>query len=465
MESNNVLGEAKVGKLLWKYALPCVLSLLISALYNVVDQLFIGNSEIGYMGNVATTVVFPLTILILALSLLIGDGAAAFLSLCQGKKETTEASKGIMASLVLLLGVSLLFTAVVLVWLDPILLMMGATEDSLALAHAYGLIVLAGSVFSFLTNFLNPVIRSDGAPIFAMVAQGSGAVANIILDPLFIYVFHWGLAGAAYATIIGQALSAALSIGYLCKSRTFRLSKTSFSGSFRTLGKTLRLGVPSFFIQISLVFVTVASNLVLVKYGADSIYGSDIPVAVFGITYKVFTIVVNIPIGIALGGLPIIGYNYGAGQYDRVKETYKWVFVASLIVSAVAELWFEFLPMTIISLFGGGSDEYNAFAVLCFRIYLSGLLLTGVQRTAPVFFQALGKAREGTILSVFRDLVLLVPLTCLLPLGWGLTGFLVSAPIADVLSAFLSAVLLIKEWKGLSAKEGGSTSAPALASK
>lgn len=465
MESNNVLGEAKVGKLLFKYALPCVLSLLISDLYNVVDQLFIGNSEIGYMGNVATTVVFPLTIFILALSLLVGDGAAAYLSLCQGQKKTEAASKAIMASLILLLAVSVIFTGVVLIWLDPILYLMGATEDSLALARSYGLIVIAGSLFSFLTNFLNPVIRSDGAPVFAMIAQGSGAVANIILDPLFIYVFQMGLPGAAYATIIGQALSAALSIGYLCKSRTFRLSKSSLDHCFPTLGKTLRLGVPSFFIQTSLVFVTVASNLILVKYGADSLYGSDIPVAVFGITYKVFTIVVNIPIGIALGGLPIIGYNYGSGQYERVKETYKWVFISSLIISALAELWFEFLPMSVIVLFGGGSDEYNDFAVLCFRIYLSGLVLTGLQRTTPVFFQALGKAREGTILSVFRDLILLVPLTCLLPLGWGLTGFLYSAPIADVLAAFLSAVLLIKEWKGLSAKEKPSPVVPVLESK
>jgi putative MATE family efflux protein len=453
MDNSNVLGEGKIGKLLFRYAMPCVLSLLISALYNVVDQLFIGNSSIGYMGNVATTVVFPLTILSLALALLMGDGAAAFLSLCQGQKDTQKAGKAIGAILALTFVVSLVFTIVCLVFLDPILTLMGATESSLPLAREYGFIIVSGIVFSFYTNVLNPIIRSDGSPIFAMVAQGAGAVANIILDPVFIFGFGTGLAGAAYATIIGQALSTALSIGYLCKSKTFKCKIHSLWNGWSLLGKTLRLGISSFFIQMSLVFVTITSNLVLTRVGANTVYGSDIPVAVFGIAYKVFNIVVNIPIGIALGGLPIIGYNYGAKQFGRCKKTYNLVLISSLVVTVLATLLFEIDPMAIISLFGGGSDEYNDFAVQCFRIYLSLLILTGLQRTSSVFFQALGKPVQATILSMVRDSVLLVPLTIVLPMYWGMNGFFYSAPIADGIAFILTLVLPLVEYHQLDQEE------------
>lgn len=453
MDESKKLGEGKIGPLLFKYAMPCVLSLLISALYNVVDQLFIGNSSIGYMGNVATTVVFPLTIFSLALALLMGDGAAAFLSLCQGEKSTEKAGKAIGATLALTFVVSVVFTTVCLIFLDPILALMGATESSLPLAHTYGVIIIAGIICSFYTNVLNPIIRSDGSPIFAMIAQGLGAVANIILDPVFIFVFDTGLAGAAYATVIGQALSMALSFGYLFKSRTFHVKPASFFQGWNFLGRTLRLGISSFFIQMSLVFVTIASNLVLSQVGASTSYGADIPVAVFGITYKVFTIVVNIPIGIALGGLPIIGYNYGAKQYERCKTTYNLILISSLVVTVLATLLFEIDPMLVISLFGGGSEEYNDFAIRCFRIYLALLILTGLQRTSSVFFQALGKPIQATILSLVRDLVLLVPLTILLPQYLGMEGFFLSAPIADAIAFVLTLVLTLVEYHSLSVKE------------
>lgn len=453
MDDSKSLGEGKIGKLLFRYAMPCVLSLLISALYNVVDQLFIGNSSIGYMGNVATTVVFPLTILSLALALLMGDGASAFLSLCQGQKDTEKAGKAIGATLGLTFVVSAIFTTVCLVFLDPILSLMGATESSLSLARSYGVIIIAGIVCSFYTNVLNPIIRSDGSPIFAMIAQGAGAIANIILDPVFIFGFNTGLEGAAYATIIGQALSMLLSFGYLCKSKTFHLKPLSFLHGWSYLGKTLRLGISSFFIQMSLVFVTVTSNLVLTQAGANTVYGADIPVAVFGIAYKVFTIVVNIPIGIALGGLPIIGYNYGAKQYLRCKKTYNLVLISSLIVTVIATLLFEIDPMLIISLFGGGSSEYNEFAIRCFRIYLSLVILTGLQRTSSVFFQALGKPIQATILSLVRDLVLLVPLTIILPMALGMDGFFYSAPIADGIAFILTLSLTLAEYHQLDQKE------------
>jgi Na+-driven multidrug efflux pump len=296
---------------------------------------------------------------------------------------------------------------------------------------------------------LNPIIRSDGSPIFAMIAQGAGAIANIILDPVFIFALNTGLEGAAWATIIGQALSTALSLGYLCKSKTFKVKFSSLFRGWKGLGQTLRLGISSFFIQMSLVFVTVTSNLVLAKVGATTIYGADIPVAVFGITYKVFTIVINIPIGIALGGLPIIGYNYGAKQFKRCRDTYNLVLLSSLVITVLATLLFEIDPMLIIGLFGGGSQEYNDFAVQCFRLYLMLLVLTGLQRTSSVFFQALGKPVQATILSLVRDLVLLVPLTICLPMVWGMNGFFYSAPIADAIAFLLTLALTGKEYREL----------------
>lgn len=453
---NQELRDGKIGKTLFHYALPCVLSLLISALYNVVDQLFIGNSEVGYMGNVATTIVFPLTIFALALSLLIGDGVAAFMALCQGKGESEKASKAVGSAIGFTFVVSALFTAACLIWMEPLLRLLGATDGSLPLAKTYGYIVLAGVVFSFYTNVLNPIIRADGSPVFAMIAQGAGAIFNIIGDPLFIYGFHWGLAGAAYATIAGQALSALLSLLYLRKSKTFKLGLPDLLGGFRYLGTTLRLGISSFFIQISLVAVTIASNLVLVRYGAGTKYGSDIPLAVFGIAYKVFTIVVNIPIGIALGGAPIMGYNYGAKKYERVKKTYNLVLLSSFAVTLAATALFEFDPMLIVSLFGSSSAEYDEFAVLCFRIYLSCVILTGAQRTSSVFFQSLGKPVQATVLSLVRDLVLLVPLSCLLPLKWGLNGFLWSAPLSDGLAFLLTLGMTAFEYRELSAKKEAS---------
>ena len=352
MEDNNVMGTGKIGKLLFKYALPCVLSLLISALYNVVDQLFIGNSSIGYMGNVAMTVVFPLTIFVLAISLLMGDGASTYLALGQGKKNTTNARKAIGATITLTVILGGLFTLFTLIFLEPLLGLLGASESSLPLAKEYGIIILSGIVFSFFTNVLNPIIRSDGAPIFAMIAQGSGAIINIILDPIMIYALNMGLSGAAYATIIGQAVSTFLSLAYLFKTKTFKLQGKDFILGFRYILDYLRLGISSFFIQVSLVAVTIASNQILKMCGASTVYGSDVPVAVFGITYKVFTIVVNIPIGIALGGLPIMGYNYGAKKYDRVKKTNNLVLISSFIASALATIIFEADPMLIISMFG-----------------------------------------------------------------------------------------------------------------
>lgn len=456
-------GEGRIGKLLFKFATPCVLSLLITALYNVVDQLFIGNSGIGSIGNAATTVVFPLTVLALALSLLIGDGASAFLSLGQGKGDTKKASEAIGGSISLAIVISLVFTLVVVLAIEPILLnCLGSTETVLPYAKLYGTIVVSGIVFSVFTNVLNPIIRSDGSPIFAMIAQGSGAIVNIILDPVFLYGFKMKIDGAAYATIIGQALSAFLSVAYLFKAKTFHITLKSLFNGWRFLPSSLRLGISSFFIQMSLVAVTISSNIILGIYGPKAGLGADDPIAVFGICYKVFTIVVNIPIGIGLGALPIIGFNYGARHYERCIKSYNLVMISSIVVTAVATLIFEVWPGQVISLFGSASEAYVSFGISCFRIYLSCLMITGLQRASSVFFQALGKPVQATVFSLARDLVLLVPLSILLPLGIGIDGFLYSAPIADVLTFILTFTMVVLEYKKLKYEEKGEGSAGAL---
>lgn len=451
-EQNAFLGRKRIGSLLFKFAVPCVASLLISALYNVVDQLFIGNSEIGFLGNKATTIVFPLTILALALSLWIGDGTASFMALAQGKKETKGLGFSVRASLIIGMVVALLFTLFSLVFIKEILTFLGASGETYELSYQYGLIVLAGIPAYFFLNILNPIIRSDGSPLLAMIAQCSGAVINIILDPIFIFVFKLGIQGAAYATIIGQVVSGLISLMYLFRSKTFHLSLKSLASGFSDLPKMLAFGFSSFLLQMSIVLVTVVSDMVLIKVGATSEYGSDIPVAVFGIAFKVFTIVVNIPLGIALGGVPIIGYNQGAGNIKRVKKTIAIILWWTLGISLAFTLLFEIFPLPVIRLFGSESETYEKFAVLTFRIYLSCLILTSLMRVLSVLFQALGKPVLGTFVSLLRDLCLLLPLTALLPSLLGINGFFYSAPISDLVSFFVVGIISLLALKKLFAK-------------
>lgn len=450
-EQDESLRNGKLGKLLFKYATPCVISLLITSLYNVVDQLFIGNTEgLGVVGNSATTIIFPLTILALAIALLIGDGVASYLSQGQGQRDTLRAQKAIAVSLILGLAVSAVYSVLGLVLMDKLVWWLGASEENYQMAMEYGYIIMAGMVFSIFTNILNSPIRSDGSPIFAMIAQGSGALINIILDPVFLFVFKTGIAGAAYATIIGQAVSALLSVGYLFKSKTFRIHLRDFKDGWKYLGHTLALGVSSFFIQLSLVVVTIVSNVVLNNVCTGSPTSAE-ALAVFGITYKVFTIVVNIGVGIALGGVPIIAYNYGAKQYKRCIKTYNYVLLSTLVVMVVSMLVFEIWPDAIVSLFGSDtSAAYQEFAVKMFRIYLLAIIFTGTQRTTSVFFQAVGKPIQGTVMSLSRDFIFLVPLTFILSYsGMGVDGFLWAAPIADVIAFVLSTVLVLLEYRRL----------------
>lgn len=439
---NKYLGEGKISKLLLKFSIPCILSLLISSLYNIVDQIFIGNSELGYLGNAATTVVFPITIIAVAFAWCFGDGTAAFLSLSQGRKDTKNVHKAIGNSIVVTIIVSILFVIVGFLFQDKILRLFGASDTSIGLAKDYFVIILSAIPVYMLANVLNPIIRADGSPKFSMASTLVGAIINIILDPVFIFGFKWGIKGAAWATIIGQIVSCIIALVYLTRTKTFKISLDSFKMNFTLFGNVTKLGISTFITQMSIVIISLVCNIMLAKYGAMSKYGADIPIAVIGIAMKVFTIVINIVVGIVLGAQPILGYNYGARKFERVKETFKIVMISTVIVGLIATFFFEVCPEIIIKLFGTESDLYMEFAVNTFRIFLMFVTFTCSIKVISIFFQAVGEPTKAAIVSLSRDIVCFVPLVIFLPSVMGINGALWAAPIADVIGIILSIILV-----------------------
>lgn len=444
MEENKYLGQAKISKLLLKFAIPCILSLLISALYNIVDQIFIGNSpELGYYGNAATSVVFPLTVIAMAFTFAIGDGAAAFLSICQGRKDSRNAHKAVGNSLLINLILGAIFMVVCFVFMDPLLRIFGASDSTINLAHDYFVIILA-FIPAFTTgNILNSIIRADGQPAFAMVQTLAGAITNIILDPIFIFVLHWGIKGAAWATIIGQVLTLVIGLTYILRSKTFRLEKSSFKLNLQVFGNVTKLGISTFITQIAVVIITLVANISLAKYGSLSEYGADIPIATMGICSKVFSIMLNIAIGIVVGAQPILGYNIGAGKNERVRETFRLVISATVIISVILTIVVELFPDLIINLFGVDSELYLQFARLTFRIFLLCVTFTCVIKVISIFFQAVGEPLKATVVSLIRDIICFVPLALLLPTFMGVEGVLWAAPIADVVSIVVAIALVV----------------------
>lgn len=442
-EENKFLGNEKISKLLLKFSIPCILSLLISSLYNIVDQIFIGNSEIGYLGNAATTIVFPITIISVAFAWCFGDGSAAFLSLCQGRKATKDADKGIGNSILVSFIISILFVILGFIFMDKLLYLFGASEGSIGLARDYFRIILSAIPIYMLANTVNSIIRADGAPLYSMLATLVGAILNIILDPIFIFIFNLGIKGAAWATIIGQFASFVVSFIYFFHTKTFKLSKDSFKMNFTIFGNVVKLGVSTFITQMSIVLISLVCNIQLAKYGAQSQYGSDIPIAVIGICMKVFTIVINIVVGVILGAQPIIGYNYGAKKYSRVKQTFKTVMIITFIVGIVSTIIFEVCPEVVIKMFGTEDELYMEFAVKTFKTFLLLVTFTCAIKVISIFFQAVGEPVKATIVSLARDIVLFVPLVLILPHFMGVIGPLYAAPIADLFAMIVSTFLVM----------------------
>ncbi|MDD3219710.1 MAG: MATE family efflux transporter [Lachnospiraceae bacterium] len=446
--SNQYLAEAPIGKLMMKFSIPCIMSLLVSSLYNIVDQIFIGRG-VGYLGNGATNVVFPITVIALAIALMIGDGCAAFLSICQGKKDTEGTKKGVGNSIFLLVIISIILMIIFMFGREGILHAFGATENNIEYARDYFNIIAIGIPFFMFANGLNSVIRADGSPQFAMISTLVGCIMNVILDPIAIFVFHWGVKGAAIATIAGQVVSAILALYYLFHTKSFKLSKNSFKIKGSIVKRVLPLGISSFLTQLSIVIIMGVMNNVLVKYGAMSKYGADIPMTVVGIVMKVFQIVIAFVIGVAAGSQPIVGYNYGAGLFGRVKEIYKKMMIAEVCIGVIATICFELFPLQLIGLFGSESDLYNEFGVLAFRIFLSTIIFCCVVKSTSVFLQSLGKPVMSMGISLLRDFVLSVPLVLLLPLAFGVEGPLFSGPIADIVTFLVVVIMMRHVMKGL----------------
>ena len=452
---NRMLGEEKISKLLIKFSIPCILSLLISALYNIVDQIFVGNSELGYLGNAATGIVFPILIIAQAFAWCIGDGSAAYLSICQGKKDTQNSHRCIGTGITITLILSVIMLALCAVWKEPLLRLFGASDQTIGMAMEYFTIVLCFFPAFMLMNMMNAVIRADGSPAVSMASMSLGAILNIILDPIFIFALNWGIAGAAWATVIGQTFSFLVSVLYFFRTKSFRLTKDSFVPHFKIFSNALKLGASSFITQMSIVVISLVCNIMLAKYGALSIYGQDIPISVISIETKVFTIVINIVVGNVLGGQPILGYNYGAGKYKRVKETYRTILIATLAVGIVSTLIFEICPQAVIHIFGSGNDTlYLEYARRTFRIFLSLVIFTCVIKMSSIFFQAVGKPFMAVIASLTRDIVCFVPLVILIPsiyernqAGSGVNGILFAAPAADIIGMIVAVCLTIHYFK------------------
>lgn len=448
--------EKAISKLLLKFSVPCVMGLLISALYNIVDQIFIGNSELGYLGNAATGVSFPVICIANAFAWCVGDGAASYLSICAGKKDTENAHKCVGTGITATLLISIVLAALCELTAEPLMSLFGASEQTLELAVTYFRIIAAFFPFYLLLNVMNSMIRADGSPAFAMTAMLTGAIINIILDPIFIFGLKWGIAGAAWATVIGQVASFAICAVYFFKPKSFRLTKHSFLPELSVLRHVISLGGATFVTQISIVTVSLVSNMMLAHYGALSKYGADIPISVFSIQTKVYTIVLNIVTGIALGGQPIFGYNYGAKRMDRVKETYRIVLRATIIVGVIATVIFQLWPQKVVGIFGAGNELYQEFAVKTFRIYLSLMTITCLVKMTALFFQAIGKSSYAVWASVVRDLLCFTPLAIFLPsllegseAGNGINGILYAAPISDLVAVAVILVLTISFFKKL----------------
>ena len=446
MPKENILGTEKIGKLLMKFSIPCIVSLLVSSLYNIVDQIFIGQG-VGYLGNAATNIVFPLTVIATAFALLIGDGAAANLSLCLGKKDEKSASKGIGNAVSSIIILSILFLIVGLVFQEGLLKLFGVTTGSYEYAKGYMFYIVLGLPFYMITTAFNSMIRADGSPRYAMASTLVGAIINLILDPIAIFVLKWGVEGAAIATIIGQAVSGMVSLYYLKKFKTIQLNKESIKINFKTLKSLIALGISSFITQISITLVIIVSNQLMAKYGAVSKYGSDIPLSAFGIVMKVNQIINSIILGIAIGAQPILGFNYGAKKYERVKQTYVRAISLGFIITTIGTLILQLCPQLIINLFGQENDLYNEYAKLCFRRFLMLIIFNSFQITTGIFMQAIGKSIKSAAISLSRQILFLLPAMLIWSMIGGIEGILFSGPTADGLAFLMAATLVTFEFK------------------
>ncbi len=472
-QNNRYLGEEKLSKLMLKFCIPCVLSLVVSALYNIVDQIFIGNSELSVLGNAATGVVFPIFIIAQAFAWWIGDGCAAYLNICQGRKNSQNAHKAIGTGIVFTVAASLVLMAIFYPLQRPLLLTFGATEDvfaagglipgSIDYAIRYFNIILGFFPVFMAMNMMNAVIRADGAPGWSMASMLSGALTNIALDAAFILGFKWGMEGAALATVIGQTVSFVISLLYfILKTKTFKLKLKSFVPDLKEFANPVKLGLSSFITQTTIVIISLVCNIMLLKYGATSPYGQNIPISLIAIESKVFTVVINIVVGIVLGCQPIIGFNIGAKKFDRIKRLYLYILACTVAVGLLFTILFEAAPTAVVAIFGSpdpaqvNPERYWEFGIKLFRIFLMLVTFTCIIKMTSIFFQASGRPVFAIVASLIRDIVCFIPLICVSPIFYGIDGILWAAPVADLIAMIVTVALTVVYFKRLKNDKGNS---------
>lgn len=443
---NNPLESGRVDKIILKFAVPCVIAMVVSALYNIVDQIFIGQG-VGYIGNAATNVTFPIIVLAQGFALLLGDGAAAFYSIKLGEKNGEEGARGIGNTIVLLMLFGIIFLIAGYVFMEKLLWSFGATVSNVTYARDYMKIVLIGIPFMIISCGLSSIIRADGNPQYSMTALIIGTILNFILDPLFIFSFKMGVKGAALATIIGQIISCIISLNYIRKFQNIKFSRKLLRLDFNIIKIIMIYGISTFITQVAVTIIVIVSNNMLTRYGAESIYGSDIPLSAVGIVMKVNDILLGIVIGIAVGGQPIVGYNYGAGNYKRVKEAYFTLIKMATAVSIAGFIIFQFCPQYIIKLFGANGMLYNEFAIKSFKIFLMLCIFIGFELVTCIFFQAIGHPLKAIILTLCKQTIFIVPLMIILPKFLGVEGVLYAGPCAEVMSVIITGIFMIKQMK------------------
>ena len=440
----NPLAAERIGKLIAKFAIPAIISMLVSSLYNIVDQIFIGQG-VGMLGNAATNIAFPISIICTATALLLGIGSASNYNLESGAGNSKKASQIVGTGLAVLIISGISIGIIVLVFLDPLLHLFGVTPDVLPLAQDYTGITAFGIPFLILTTGGNHLIRADRSPTYSMACMLTGAIINTILDPLFIFGFQWGIKGAAGATVIGQVISGFLVIIYFCKFRNLELTRDMLRPKGAMLKAIASLGLAACINQIAMAIVQITMNNTLRHYGASSVYGTDIPLACVGVISKVNMVFMAICIGISQGCQPIWGFNYGAGRFSRVRKTFMMAFKISLLVGIVFFLCFQFFPRQLVSVFGTGSQEYFRFAERYFRIFMLMTFINGIQPMSSGFFTSIGEARLGIMVSLTRQVIFLLPLILLFPLFMGIDGVMYAGPIADGAAAFVAIGFALRE--------------------
>ncbi len=450
----NPLGSEKESTLLLRYTIPCIISMLVSALYNIVDQIFIGIG-VGMLGNAATNIAFPLTAVCLSLALLLGIGGASRMSLMLGQGKKDEASKiaGNAVILMLISGVTL--SAAVLIFLDPLLMLFGSTHEILPYARTYTGFTAIGFPFLIVNTSLSKLIISDGSPKYAMFSLLAGAVINTILDPLFIFVFDWGMTGAALATVIGQVSSCIITLLYIKRFRQVSLTKDSFRLSLKHSLSILALGISPALNQAAMAIVQIVMNNSLKHYGGLSGYGSEIPIACSGVIAKVSMVFFAVIIGIAQGQQPILGFNYGAEKYGRVRKTFMMSLCAATAVSVIMFIIFQAFPRQITAVFGKGDELYFEFAEKYIRIFMFMTFINGIQPIAANMFTSIGKPQLGMFTTLTRQILFLLPLIIILPLFGGIDGIIYAGPAADALAAVVCGICLLREFRELTRKESG----------